>query len=545
MSSQPTIIDLGSVVTFATLATTNITNTGITEINGDVGVSPGTAITGFETVMLNGNSYSNTSESSTAIVDAGNAYNDGVGRTGGNGSVSNGVFTPALVNPIPGANITGQDMGGMILPGGVYKFDSSSALTGILELDWNNDPNSVWIFIIESTLTTAISSKVLMANMPLSPPSYLPVFWIVGSSATLGVDSIMNGTILAAVSITINTGAVTGPLIANDGSVTLDTNEVLSYNNQTASGADPHIIALDGSRLDVYDEGFYRMFDSNCDNRIIINTQIIRRDHIDMYEKFLILLSNGNNFQIIFIDDGIKVISNNITTYHSDKWSLKLFEKNNKFYIIEIEYAQRTFFMRTNNISSHVYYRGLLTGEIVKIDSINDFLPLKGNRSFIPNYYKYNALLCASTSPHIVKFNREQLFCNPGTFRLFQDDDIIVNITLDQNRIMRVLKIKEDLFKWVGENHWDLIMYHNDVKVNETPFIKEYLTDNLILRIQNNASLSIALRIITNISGLLCGNIIELESIDDIEIKNFNKYKHTIRYTYKLTSNYSKFIEVI
>ena len=111
----------------------------------------------------------------------------------------------------------------MLTPG-VYNFTSSAQLTGTLTLNGLGNPNSVFIFNIGSTLTTASASSVLLINGAQGGN----VFWRVGSSATLGTTTQFTGDILALTSITLNTGANIncGAAWARNGSVTLDTNNI-------------------------------------------------------------------------------------------------------------------------------------------------------------------------------------------------------------------------------------------------------------------------------------------------------------------------------
>ena len=531
--SQPAVLNLFSAATFGVLAGAAVTNTGATTINGDLGSNTAASISGFYPSgpgTYTGTEYIADSNTVNAIVQADAAYMDGLSR-----SVT--------------ANLTGQTLGsgGTIdnLVGGVYKFDSSTSINGTLTLDWAFDTSSVWIFVIGSTLETITGCNVFMKNIPGSKMNtpLIPIFWLVGSSATLDVGSSINGTIIAQASITDN-GATSDALIALTGAVTFSTAGIVtSYDNSIITGADPHIISLDGSRLDVYEAGFYRMFDSNSENRMLINTEIIRCDTIDMYNKFFIIYPNGNQVYVTFTVKGIEVEEKEFITYYDTKWVSKTFLDNNKYYIIEIELAQRSFFMRTNNGPYPVSYRGLLTGEIIEVDGLSDISFIEGSRSIIPNYYKYNALLCGSTSPHIVKFNKEQFFSKQGTFRLLQDENLIINVTLDENKLMRRLKIGNDLFEWVGEHHWELVMFHNGVQIVEKSFIKEYLTKNLIVRIQDNASVSIALRTLTHICGLFCGDIFEVSNINDTNCFLSKPYEYKVRTIVRSTSNYDKFIE--
>src|ERR1700722_10072237 len=129
-----------------------------------------------------------------------------------------------LAGKPPTANLTGQNPGGLTLIPGVYNFSSSAQLTGNLTLNGLGNPNSVFIFNIGSTLTTASASTVSLINAAQGEN----VFWKVGSSATLGTTTLFTGDILAQASVTLNTGAdiTCGAAWARTGAVTLDTNTI-------------------------------------------------------------------------------------------------------------------------------------------------------------------------------------------------------------------------------------------------------------------------------------------------------------------------------
>lgn len=196
--------NLGTAVNFATLASSTITNTGSTVITGNLGLSPGTSVTGFPPGVVSGIQHITNAAAAQAKIDANTAYTNMAALTGA-------------------TNLSGVDLGTLTLAPGIYKYTSSAALTGTLKLDAGGNPNAVWIFQIGSTLTTASSSVVSIINGGSSSN----VYWQVGSSATLGTNSNFSGTIIAQASVTATTGAIIkGNLIALTAAVTLDTNVV-------------------------------------------------------------------------------------------------------------------------------------------------------------------------------------------------------------------------------------------------------------------------------------------------------------------------------
>jgi LPXTG-motif cell wall-anchored protein len=196
-------VGLGTANSFAVVGGSTVTNTGPSVISGDLGVSPGSAVTGFPPgTVIDGVIHAADAEAGQAQAAVVTAYNDAAGRA-----------TTATIT---------ADLGGQTLVSGVYT-GGSVGLTGTLTLDAQDDPNAVFIFQASSTLLVAGSSQVSLINGAQA----CNVFWQVGSSATIGTGAAFAGNVLALTSVTAQTGAtVSGRLFARNGAVTLDTNTI-------------------------------------------------------------------------------------------------------------------------------------------------------------------------------------------------------------------------------------------------------------------------------------------------------------------------------
>jgi hypothetical protein len=199
-------VTMGTADSYSVLGATTVTNTGLSVLDQSIGLSPGTAITGFPpgVVLAPATIEAATPATLQAQADLTTAYVDAAGR-----SVEFALTSPDLV--------------GQTLIPGVYAAAAKAplSLSGPLILDGQGNADAVFIFQTDSTVITSSASTIVLTGGARE----CNVFWQVGSSATLGSGSIFVGTILALTSITVGTGAIVhGRALARNGAVTLDTN---------------------------------------------------------------------------------------------------------------------------------------------------------------------------------------------------------------------------------------------------------------------------------------------------------------------------------
>ena len=212
--------DLGTAAGYALVANTTITNTGATLIKGNLALV-GPSVTGFGPGVITGRMDIGNAAANSAEADVLAGHHD--------------ATAAAPVTEMAG------DLGGQTLFPGVYHFGVAATLHGTLTLDGQGKTNPLFIFQIGSTLTTGTGARVVLTGGAAG----CAVFWAVGSSATIGTSTSLQGNLMALVSITMNTGASIGVgggrnggrAFAQNGAITLDTNTVIPPTGSCATPA--------------------------------------------------------------------------------------------------------------------------------------------------------------------------------------------------------------------------------------------------------------------------------------------------------------------
>ncbi len=200
-----TIDVLGQAGVYRVLAGSTVTSTGLTWIDGQLGLSPGVSVTGFGPGVVTGTIEINNPAAAGAQADLAAAFT-------------------ALDEMPCGFPATNPELGGVTLTPGVYCFSAAAVtLAGTLTLDFQGHADALFVFQIDTTLTTGANAAVVKIN----GGSDCNIYWKIGSSATIGANGSLAGNLLAWNSITVTTGAaLSGRLLAHLAAVTLDTNVI-------------------------------------------------------------------------------------------------------------------------------------------------------------------------------------------------------------------------------------------------------------------------------------------------------------------------------
>ncbi len=198
------LVNLGAAGPNGIMAGTAFTCVSLGTIFADIALSPGSTVTGFPPCVITGVQHLNDATAIQAQIDLTAAYNVLAGL------------------PCPAANAIVANLGGTTKPAGVYCTGSGIGITGTLTLDGGGNPNANFVFQAGTGLTTA--GNIVLINGAQAKNVYFQV----GSSATIGTASQMQGNILALTSITlVDNATLTGRALARNGAVSMGTGNVI------------------------------------------------------------------------------------------------------------------------------------------------------------------------------------------------------------------------------------------------------------------------------------------------------------------------------
>jgi len=213
---------LGDAHGYSVLAGTAVVNTGATTVSGDLGVSPGTSITGFPPGIVGGNIHAGDASAAAAQTDLAGAYDE-------------------LASRQADQEVAGE-VGGLTLTSGVYHATAALAVTGILTLDAEGDPNAVFVFQTDAAFNTAAASRVNLVNGAQAAN----VFWVVTGAAGTGANSFLPGAILAQGAITLGASTeLIGQALSRDAVTMAGSNLTGITPAQPASPASPDPLPAD------------------------------------------------------------------------------------------------------------------------------------------------------------------------------------------------------------------------------------------------------------------------------------------------------------
>ena len=214
-------VNLGTAINYVILAKTAIKNNPISNITGDLGLSPAATsyITGLSLTDATGYAVSSQVTGkvyaadmvdptainlTTAVNDMNTAYNDAAGRP-----------TPDFLEFGSG------NLGGKTLSPGLYKW--TSTVTIPTDIAISGGANDIWIFQIAGNLTMSSAVKITLGGAAQAKN----IFWQVAGEVTTGATSHFEGIILAKTGITLGSGAsLKGQALAQT-AVILDANTIV------------------------------------------------------------------------------------------------------------------------------------------------------------------------------------------------------------------------------------------------------------------------------------------------------------------------------
>jgi len=185
-------MDFKTATNFGVIASSAVTNTGSSTVNGDLGNYPGTAVPTFPPGTVTGDVHAADTIVKKAKEDVAEAVLE----------VNQRIANALTVNCVTDLGGVVQ-LGGRTLTPGFYSASSSMEVTSG-ELYLHGGVDAVFVFFKMATTLVTTTDRTIILSGGVQPKD---IFWIVGTAATLGVGSTWSGSIVAGTAVTLATGA--------------------------------------------------------------------------------------------------------------------------------------------------------------------------------------------------------------------------------------------------------------------------------------------------------------------------------------------------
>jgi hypothetical protein len=221
----PELVDLGTAGTYVILAKEATTNVPTSDITGNIGLSPAAAsfYSGFAQDLPAGGAFSTSPQVTGNVYASDYAVPTPANLTTAIGDMET-AYTDAAGRPLPDhVELASGNLGGLTLPAGLYKWSNTVTIPGNVTL--NGNANDVWIFQIAGGITQASAARVMLTGGALAEH----VFWQVAGVVAIGTTAHMEGVVMSATQITMNTGATANGRLLAQTAVTLAGNTIVEH----------------------------------------------------------------------------------------------------------------------------------------------------------------------------------------------------------------------------------------------------------------------------------------------------------------------------
>jgi len=305
----------------------------------------------------------------------------------------------------------------------------------------------------------------------------------------------------------------------------------ITPSSNCGTGGDPHVVCIDNSRIDLYEEGYYRLFDNLSEpeqeqERVVINGQVVRDPFTkeDQYSQIWVHLPE-EDYLLSFYPECLrvsqrkkgKVSYTEVKRLKEGKWLLRYQPSQGPEHVFQAELSQRTFLLSLEG-KAQGRYQGLFAGRILPLTGLEDLSKHLIEELICSSRYRYNALLCGSAQPHLLSLEKKRYTLKQGLYRLLQNKDLTVNVEVDQRGALSKVVIfsQQGIEKWTYSGpFWELRAQRNGTIIPTHDFL-ELRTEDYLLRVQGNGSISFATN--TLCSGLVKGEMLVVKHLYSTKI---------------------------